>query len=94
MSSVQSKQSLKLHVLAFVLAMALLWYSLNPVPSPLTGRKREDELPDEKKREVEPASRQPTILPLKLGAFRAQLGTVITSLQDEDDFEWPDYIDA
>lgn len=94
MSSVQNKQRVKPHVLAFVLAMALLWYSLNPAPGPLTRSKREDELPDEKKRAAEPVSQRPTILPLTLGTLRTQLETVAAPPQDEDDFEWPEYLDA
>ena len=75
----QTTQTFKLQLLACVLALALLWYSLNPAPATLSNRKRKEEPPDEKKRHVEPQSR-PAVL------FVAD--------EDEDDFEWPEYIDG
>jgi hypothetical protein len=46
----QTKQTLKLRLLALVLALSLVWYSLNPAPRPVTRKKLKEELPDEKKR--------------------------------------------
>jgi hypothetical protein len=89
----RTKQIFKLRLLALVLALALVWYSLNPVPRPVIRRKRDDELPDEKKRNVEPQS-MPATLPV---VFRS-LGEVEEALlpHDEDvsDFQWPEFIDG
>ncbi|MDT4953724.1 MAG: hypothetical protein QOJ02_1862 [Acidobacteriota bacterium] len=93
MSRVQTKQTLKLRLLALVLALALIWYSLNPVSTPIVRRKRDDELPDEKKRNVEPHTMPANLL----RAFRPPKETAkaLPSLnEDEDDFEWPEFIDG
>jgi hypothetical protein len=88
----RAKQTLKLRLLAFVLALALVWYSLNPAPKPITLNKREDELPDEKKRNVESQS-----MPATLSVAFRQLGERAESFpapgEGEDDFEWPEFID-
>jgi hypothetical protein len=93
MKSERTKQTFKLRVLAFVLALALLWYSLNPAPAPLVRRKRDDELPDEKKRHVEPRSMQAT-LPLAITPWREAAKPAPSPNIDEDDFEWPEFIDG
>lgn len=61
-----TKQTIKIRRLAFVLALALLWYGLNPAPSPFILKKREAEPLDEKKRNLEPQSMPVTLL----AAFR------------------------
>jgi hypothetical protein len=89
----QTKQILKLRLLAIVLALALVWYNLNPTPAPITRRKRDNELPDEKKRKVEPQG----VLVTLPTAFRAimEVAEPLPSLdEDEDDFEWPEFIDG
>ena len=93
MRRAQTKQTFKLRLLAFMLALALLWYSLNPAPRPITRIKREDELPDKKNRNVEPQS-MPATLPV---AFRSivEIAEPLPSLDEgEDDFEWPEFIDG
>jgi hypothetical protein len=94
MKSERRKQTFKLRLLAFVLAVLLVWYSFNPSPRPVTRRRREEEPPDKKKRTVEPRS-VPATLP---SAFRPT-GLPAESLpakdeDDEDDFEWPEFIDG
>jgi hypothetical protein len=93
MRSEYHKQTIKLRLLALVLALALIWYSLNPTPRPITRIKGEDEAPDEKKRNVEPQS-MPATLPV---TFRS-IGEVIELLpsidKDEEDFDWPEFIDG
>jgi hypothetical protein len=93
MRRVQIKQTFKLRLLALVLALALIWYSLNPAPEPVIRKKREAEPPDEKKRNVELRSMPVTLL----FVFRPT-GEVVEhfplSDEDEDDFEWPEYIDG
>jgi hypothetical protein len=87
----RSKQTFKLRLLAFVLALLLVWCSLNPAPGYVVRRKQEPEPPDGKKRAVEPRS-APATLP---AAFRPQ-GASPEPLPpaDEDDFEWPEFIDG
>ena len=86
-----TRQTIKLRLLALVLALALLWYSLNPVPATPIRRKRDDELPDEKKRNLEPQS-MPVTLPV---GFRPILDIAAPlASSDEDDFEWPEFIDG
>jgi hypothetical protein len=94
MRNERTKQIIKLRLLAFVLALAILWYSLNPVPKPIVRIKREDELPDEKKREVEPWLQGIALRPLMLATHQADLADKPFPDQDEDDFDWPDLIDA
>lgn len=92
MRRVQTRQTLKLRLLALVLALALVYYTFNPAPGRITRIKREDELPDEKKRKVEPHG-----MPATLSVAFKQLGESAESLpspdEGEDDFEWPEFID-
>ena len=87
-------QTLRLQLLAFVLALALLWYSLNPAPRSIARIKREDEPPDEKKREAEPQLKRAAILPIAFVMLGAGSADKLILNQDEDDFDWPDLIDA
>jgi hypothetical protein len=86
----RTKQTLKLRLLALVLALALVRYSLNPAPKPIVRKKQEAEPPDEKKRNVEPRS-VPTALPV---AFRPAVEPSPPADDGEDDFEWPEFIDG
>lgn len=86
----QNKQTLKLRLLALVLALALVWYSLNPAPRPISLQKRKVEPPDEQKRNAEPQS-MPATLP---AAFQPSVENAKALLSDEDDFEWPEFIDG
>lgn len=88
-----TKQTLKLRLLAFVLALAIVWYSLNPVPTPIIRRKRDDELPDETKRNIEP-HRMPAILPVAFRPIMEMAEPSSSPDEDEDDFEWPEFIDG
>lgn len=87
----RNEQTLKLRLLALVLALAIVWYSLNPTPRPIVRKKRDEEPPDEKKPNVEPR-RMPATLPVAFGMIRAAAGPLPSS--DEDDFEWPEFIDG
>ena len=93
MRRVQTRQTFKLRLLAFVLALALMWYSFNPTPRPITRIKREDELPDEKKRKVAPQSMAAT-LPLAFRPMGEIENVLLSPDADEDDFEWPEFIDG
>jgi len=92
MRRVQTKQTLRLRLLAFVLALALLWYSLDPTPR-VVIRKKQDGPPDEKKRNGEPQS-MPATSSLAFSQMGQALEPSSTSIEDEDDFEWPEFIDG
>lgn len=93
MRSLQTKQTLKLRLLAFVLALALVWYSLNPAPAPIVRRKQDDEPPEEKKRNVKPQS-IPATLPLAFSSVWEMAEPSSAPDEDEDDFDWPEFIDG
>jgi hypothetical protein len=89
----RTKQTLKLRLMAFVLALALMWYSLNPAPIAITSRKPEAELPGEKKRNVEPQS-MPATFPIAFRQLGERTEYLLPPAEDEDDFEWPEFIDG
>jgi hypothetical protein len=90
----RSKQTFKLRLLACVLALLLVWYSLNPAPRPAAREKKEAEPPDEKKRAAEPRS-VPATLPAALNpAWEPARPSPPADGGDADDFEWPEFIDG
>lgn len=89
----QTKQAFKLQLLAFVLALAILWYSVNPAPRPFTRRKQEDEPPDEKRQNVE-SQRMPATLLLGFRPLVEASEILTPPDEDVDDFEWPEFIDG
>jgi hypothetical protein len=89
----QTKQTLKLRLLALVLALALAWYSPNPAPAPIIRRKRDDEPPDEKKRNIELQSMAAT-LSVAFKPIMEITEPLQSSDGGEDDFEWPEFIDG
>ena len=94
MSRERTKQTFKLHLLAFVLAVSLAWYSLNPAPAPAVRLRRDDELPDEKKRKVEPQIERAASLATAFGLQGEETATSRSADEDEGDFEWPEFIDG
>ncbi len=93
MRRVHTKQTLKLRLLAFVLALALIWYSLNPAPRTVIRKKQEEEPPDEKRQNLEPQA-VPATLPVTFKRLGESAETTPAFDEDEDDFEWPEFIDA
>jgi hypothetical protein len=89
----RAKQTLKLRVLALVLALALVWYSLNPAPRAVTRKKPKATPPDEKKRTVE-AQSMPATLPVSFRHLGGMAEPLPSPDEDEDDFEWPEFIDG
>lgn len=87
----QTTQTLKLQLLACVLALALLWYSLNPVPRTAVYRQPKEEPPDEKKRDAVPR-KMPMTLPNLFGPGGE--GELLLLSEEDDDFEWPEYVDG
>lgn len=94
MSKERNKQIFKLQLLAFVLALSLAWYSLNPAPAPVVRLRREDELPDEKKRKVEPQIERAARLSAAFGLLEEETVASRPAGEDEDDFDWPEFIDG
>lgn len=89
----QTKQTLKLRLLAFVLAVALVWYSFNPSRRPVHCNKKED--PDEeKKRNVQPQKMAAAALPVMFRPSETIVEILETSDEDLDDFDWPEFIDG
>jgi len=88
----QTKQTFKLQLLALVLALALLWYSIDPAPSLVSRIKSDGELPDEKRRELEPQLQRVEVL--LEASTTSEMGRTGRSIpvKDEDDFEWPEFI--
>jgi hypothetical protein len=93
MRRVLNKQTLKLQLLALVLALAIIWYSLNPAPISITHSKRKDVPPDEKKRNVE-AQSMPATWSLALMPSGESFKPLPPPSEDEDEFEWPEFIDG
>jgi hypothetical protein len=94
MRNERTKQTLKLRLLALVLVLALVWYSLNPAPKPVTLRKSEDEPADEKQRIAEPQNRVAATLPIVFKLPGEALEALPPSDKGVDDFDWPEYIDG
>ena len=90
----RTKQSFKLRLLALVLALALAWYSLNPAPGSTDRIKREDEVPDGKKREAKPGLQGANTLPGIMEIPGAKPGDKALANRNEDDFDWPEFIDG
>jgi hypothetical protein len=90
----RTKQTYKLRLLALVLALALLWYSLNPAPSPVSRHKSEEEPPDEKRREMEPQVQGARLMPVVSGTLKLGGDASPPPVEDVDDFEWPEFIDG
>ncbi len=90
------KQSFKLRLLALVLALLLLWYSLSPAPGRVERVKRDDEVPDGKKREAEPSFPGGAVFPglLRMPGARTLNEAVLSLDEEDDDFEWPEFIDG
>jgi hypothetical protein len=74
------------------LALALVWYSLNPAPISLARIEREDEPPDEEKRAAGPQLQSEAIWSAVSGTLGAGLGD--SPLPNQDDFDWSEFIDA
>ncbi len=88
-----TRQTFKLQLLAFVLALALVWYSLNPMSGHVTLRKPDDELPDERKRRAKPQVERTADWPAVFGTLGVERAAQPLE-ESADDFDWPEYIDG
>lgn len=88
------RQAIRLRLLAFVLALALTWYAMNPAPGPVYRGTRDEGQPDENRREVKPtfgANYHPAGMEAGLG------GSPVNSQACADgpgELEWPEFIDT
>ena len=93
----KQRKRFRLHLLAFILACALIWYSINPAPyTPARRRKAEDDECDAERREAEHAFTLAPKAPelYSFNQFYKSSDTAPSSFEDEDDFEWPEFIDG
>ena len=88
----QTIQTLKLQLLACVLALALLWHSLNPAPRSMSYQERKEKPPDKKKRDAVPRKMLATLPDLFRPAVEDEKSLLLS--EDDDAFEWPEYIDG
>jgi hypothetical protein len=86
-------RSFRLRLLALVLACLLLWYSINPAPYRSVRRRQVDDEADAKRREAQPSAnrRGLSLNPYSLHTLDLPEPSVE---EEEDDFEWPEFIDG
>lgn len=95
MRHARTRPGFRLRLLALILALALLWYSINPAPYAVTRDRRKEPEPDAKKRQLEPAINRtpPSLLFHQL--HREEPADAFPPPDEEtDDFEWPEFIDG
>lgn len=89
------RQAIRLRMLAFVLALILTWYALNPAPSSMTGVKRDEGQPDKKRREARsPSGLNCDSVWTKANATETTSAPFLSAGQNIDDIEWPEVIDV
>jgi hypothetical protein len=92
----QTGEMIKLHMLALVLALVLTWYALNPAPGSLQRLEREEETPEEKRRENKSSasiSYKSMSHELRGSDDVMRKSMVKRGTEDIDDLEWPEVID-
>lgn len=103
MKSKRTKKSLRLQLLAFILALALMWYCINPMPRTTAihrQKRQEDDEPGAKKRGAEIGAGRTAMWPNLLGTLATEPEQSSSSEEmnseeiDAEDFDWPDIIDA
>jgi len=87
------KRSLKIRLLALVLALALAWFVINPAPGPVR-RERKADPPDAGKRRLQAEAEA---APLSSSAYpsRQHVATFTVPLEAQRDepFDWPTFIE-
>ena len=89
------RQAIKLRLLAFVLALALTWYAMNPAPGPVHRGTRDEGQPDENRREVKPpfgANRH--LAGTEAGVGGAPINSQEAYTEAPGELEWPEFIDT
>lgn len=94
MREARNKWTMRLRLLALMLAFALTWYAVNPAPGPIRHRRRHGKRPDEKRREAKPSAGIAFSVagvgrdsPAKARSPPSESGA-----EDVDDLDWPEYI--
>ena len=81
-------------MLAFVLALALNWYALNPAPGPVQRIKRDEGQPDGKRREVKlPSVSDCDAAWNGVNATESISTSHTLTVKEVDELEWPEVID-
>jgi hypothetical protein len=88
-----SKESFKLRLLAVVLALILIWYSLNPSPNRVSGHKPEVNPPDEQRCDVEPQLHKAEVV-RAVERLDRESAVWSAAAEEAEDWEWPEYIDG
>jgi hypothetical protein len=89
------RQAIRLRMLAFVLALILTWYALNPAPGSMTGIKRDEGQPDEKRREARsPSGLNCDSVWTGANATETSSDPFLSAGQNIDELEWPEVIDV
>ena len=90
----QTRQTIRLRLLALVLAFALTWYAMNPAAAgPARRVKRDEEPPDEKRREVKSPLEVSHVLRTEGDMMKSSLNQFSQAAESIDDLEWPEIID-
>ena len=96
MREVRGVRTLRLRLLALVLALALTWYALNPAPGHVRRVKRDEETPDEERRVAgSPAGvgHEPGLA--GAAAIRSAVRASSSDAEESiDDLKWPEVIDV
>lgn len=85
-------QAVRLRLLALVLALALAWYAMNPAPGPARRVRRDEEQPDEKRREAKSPTPDYPHVRIEADGFRSSPNSLPSAAEGVDDLEWPDII--
>ena len=91
----QDGQTLRVRLLALALALALIWYAMNPAPGPVRQVQRDEGQPDEQRREARRPARVSDGLELIAASVLGSATDPLSSSAEIsiDDLEWPEVID-
>lgn len=91
MSLARTKRSLKLRLLAIVLALALAWFIINPAPGPIR-RERKATPPDANKLQAK-AEAASLSSSAHSSRRRAIANTAAVATVGDELFDWPEFIE-
>lgn len=91
----QTVSGMRLRLLAFVLAMALAWYAMNPAPGPARWVRKTEEPPDEARRNAENVAANSYRLDLSRTSIAPPHApaSLVGEGTESADLEWPEVID-
>lgn len=88
------RQAIRLRLLAFVLALALTWYAMNPAPGPIYRGTRDEGQPDENRREVKPTFGANCRLAVTEAGVGGSHVNSQACAEGPGELEWPEFIDT